>query len=269
MSAPARAALLAAVARRAAERRRAQPLERLEELVAPDSWRRERFLQALHGSAPALIAVCQRRTPSAGALLEEEPRAGTRPARLPLPGPRWFAFVDACRTGGAAALAVVTELDHYGGALEDLQTVAHARLSRLRLDFPLDRGMVLESCLAGADALRIVAADLPGNELRALRECCREFGLAVVLEVQDADELARALPLEPEAVCVPAREPQLLQSIPKGPLRLAAGGIRTAADARRLCEAGAQALLVGEALARAEDPAALLAGMRAALSGLG
>jgi indole-3-glycerol phosphate synthase len=265
MSAFSREALLAAVRRRAAERRRAQPLERLKDLVAPDSWRRERFLQALH--QPAIVAVCQRRAPDGRALLEETARAGTRPARLPLPGPRWFAYVDACRAGGAAALAVVTELDYHGGTLEDLQTVAHARLSRLRLDFPLDEGMVYESCLAGADALRLVAADLDDSGLRTLRECCRELGLAVVLDVRDRAELARALALEPEAICVPARAEQLLQGLAQGPLRLAAGGIATPADVRRLRAAGAQALLVGEALSRAEDPAALLSGLRAALSG--
>jgi indole-3-glycerol phosphate synthase len=265
MSGFSREALLAAVRTRAAERRRAQPLERLKDLVAPDSWRRERFLLAVRKPELALIAVCQRRTPSAGALLEEAPRASTRPARLPLSGPRWFAFVDACRAGGAAALAVVTEQDFHGGVLEDLQTVAHARLPRLRLDFPLDEAMVYESCLAGADALRLVAADLPEGELRALRECCRELGLAVVLEVRDARELALARLLEPEALCVPARDEELLRSLPEGPLRLAAGGIATPEDLRRVRAAGAGAVLIGAALARAQDPAALLLGLRAGL----
>ena len=258
MSEFSRAELLAAVRRRAAERRRAQPLERLKDLVAPDSWRRERFLQALHGPTPALIAVCQRRTPWSGAQLEELARAGTRSARLPLPGPRWFAFVDACRAGGAAALGVVTEQDHFGGTLEDLQTVAHARLSRLRLDFPLDEGMVYESCLGGADALRLVAADLSENELRALRECCRELGLAVLIDVRDATELALAGSLAPEAIGVPASEPQLLPLIPSGSLRIAAGGIASAAQACRLRDAGAQALLIGEALARSAEPASTI-----------
>jgi len=265
MSAFERNALLAAVRRRAAERRRAQPLERLKDLVAPDSWRRERFLVALTRPELAIIAVCQRRTPAAGALLQEAERPGTRPARQPRPGPRWFAYVDACRAGGAAALAVVTEEDFFGGTLEDLATVAHAKLARLRLDFPLDEAMVYESCLAGADALRLSAADVPENELRALRECCRELGLAVVLEVRDASELALASALEPEVLCVPARDTQLLASLPKGPLKLAAGGIAGLEDLRRVRAAGAQAVLVGEALARSSDPATLLSGWRAGL----
>ena len=265
MSGLERKELLAAVRRRADERRRAQPLERLKDLVAPDSWRRERFLQALHSApAPALIAVCRRRAPDSPAQLADELRPGARPARLPLVGPRWFAFVDACRAGGAAALGVVTERDHFGGTLEDLQTVAHARLPRLRLDFPLDEAMVLESCLAGADALRLAAQDHAENELRALRECCREYGLAVVIDVRDADELARALALGPEAVCVPARAPELLGAIPQGTLRLAAGGIATRAGVEGLARAGAQALLVGAALAASEDPAGLLQALRGA-----
>ncbi|MBK7643579.1 MAG: indole-3-glycerol-phosphate synthase TrpC [Planctomycetes bacterium] len=275
MSTFSREALLAAVRARAAERRRAQPLERLEDLVAADSWRRERFLQALTRPELALVPVCARRRPWSEVRLEDAPSAQARPTRTSAPGPRWFAFVDACRAGGAAALGVATEQDYFGGALEDLLTVAHAGRVRLRCDFPLDEAMLLESCLFGADGVRLVAADLADTQLRALRERARVLGLGVWIEVHDERELERALPLEAEALCASARDPrstqlvpgrceELLARMPKGPLRLAGGGISGPEDLRALRAAGAQVALVGEALARACDPAALLRAWREA-----
>ncbi len=276
MSAARLESILASVRQRAAERRARQPLERLRELVVPDSWRRERFLVALEKPGLALIAECKRRAPWSGVLIDEAGRAGTNPVRLPVPGPRWFAHVAACRQGGAALLAVHTEQDHFGCALEDLQTCAHAGLSRLRCDFVLDEGMLLESCLAGADALLLIAALHTGARLVELREQCRELGLAVVLEVRDERELESALALEPELVSVdardlethaldPARVERLLARVPAGVRTLARGGLARLEDLRRVRAAGARAALVGEALLRSDDPARLLAGWKAAL----
>lgn len=271
-------AILESVRRRAAQRRAHQPLERLRELVVPDSWRRERLLLALEQGGFALLAECKRRSPWSGALLEEGNRPGTNPVRLPVPGPRWFAHVSACRQGGAAGLFVHTEQDHYGCALEDLQTVAHAALPRVRCDFVLDEGMLLESCLAGADALCFETLALPDELLRVLRESARELGLGVLLVVRDERELERALALEPEALLVEARDAQhfapelaraegLLARVPRGRFALARGGIGALEDLVRLRAAGARAAVVGEALLRAADPAALLAGWKAGLRG--
>ncbi len=251
--------ILAAVRERAAERRRRQPLERLRDLVQPDSTRRERFVRALARPGLSIIAECKRRSPSAGVLLDGP---GT-------PDARWFALADAYRRGGARALSVLTEQDHFGGSLEDLHSLAHAGLPRLRKDFILDEGMLLEACLFGADAVLLIAAILPDAELRALRECSRALGLAVLLEVHDEPELERALAVEPELVGVNARDlrtlsvdlatvERLLPRVPEGPLKVAESGIHDSADLRRVRAAGADAVLIGETLIRCADPAALL-----------
>jgi indole-3-glycerol phosphate synthase len=268
--------ILADVRRRAAERRARQPLARLQTLVAPDSRRRERFLLALSKPELGFIAECKRRSPSAGVLIEEAARAGTRPVPRPVPGPRWFALASAYKQGGAALLSVLTEEDHFGGSLEDLLTVAHTGLPRLRKDFILDEGMLYEACLFGADAVLLIAAILPDPELRALRELCRELGLAVLLEVHDERELERALAVEPEALGVNARDltsmqvdlatvERLLPRVPAQVLKVAESGIRGLQDLRRVRAAGANAVLIGESLIRAEDPARLLASWREAL----
>ncbi|MBL8863582.1 MAG: hypothetical protein JNK02_16450 [Planctomycetes bacterium] len=270
-------AVLEAVRRRAAARRRMLGLARLEEHVKPDSWRRERVLTAL--SKPELAFVCEvkRTAPWAGVLLAEDddPRRYA-PSRLPRIGPRWQSLAAALRAGGADMLSVATGEDHFGGSLEDLRTVEFTRLPRLRRDYVLDECMVLEGSVYGADAVTLVAAVLDDATLAGLRALAREYGIAVVVEFGDERGLERALAVEPEVVAACPRDPRtlavdrsailrLLPRVPAGPLRAAAGGIRGIEDLRRVRAAGAQVVIVGSALSAAPDPAALLASWRDAL----
>ena len=158
--------IVADVRRRAEQRRAKQPLARLKDVVREDSWRRERFLGAIAREPFALVPVIRRRTPWSGALLEE---TGARPTRVPVPGPRWFAFAQGCLAGGAAALAVTTEEVHFGGSLDDLRAVEFTKLSRVRDDFVVDEAMLWEACLYGADAVLLRAAILDEVQLAGLR----------------------------------------------------------------------------------------------------
>jgi indole-3-glycerol phosphate synthase len=150
----------------------------------------------------------------------------------------------------------------------------------LRKDFVLDEGMLLESCAHGADAVLLLAAALEPRDLRDLRDRARELGLAVLLEVHDERELDRALPLEPELLGVNARDlatfevdlatvERLLPRVPDraAAIRVAESGIRTVDDLRRVRDAGADAVLVGETLVRSGDPAATLRSWKEALRG--
>ena len=133
--------ILEAVREAAAARRRGTSLEELRRAVRAEPARRARFVDALRGAARAdglaLIAECKRRSPSAGALAEEGSLEG-----------RAHAYAG----GGAAALSILTEERHFDGHPADLAAVAGAGLPRLRKDFLLDEGMVLESVDLGADA---------------------------------------------------------------------------------------------------------------------
>lgn len=233
--------------------------------VRPDPCRRRRFLEALAAPGLAFLAECKRRSPSAG------PLASAREADL-LPRARAYA------AGGARALSVLTEEDHFHGSLADLERVAPAGLPRLRKDFLLDEGMILESAAAGADAVLLLACCLADGALAELRVLAGELGLAVLLEVHDARELERALAVEPDCLGVNARDlrsfrvdlavvEELLPRVPPGPLRVAESGIRGPAELVRVRRAGADAVLVGEALMRSPDPAATLRRWREALDG--
>ena len=244
------APIVAAVRARSAERRAEHPLAELRARVAPDPTRGQRFVDALSGPGLAFIAECKRRSPSAGDLSPETD---------------WAARAGAYARGGAAALSVLTERDHFGGALEHLDQVAAAGLPRLCKDFVLDEGMVLEAAAAGAEAVLLLPVILDDARLAELRAAARALGLAALVEVHDERELERALPLAPDALGVNARDltsfevdlatvERLLPLVPAGPVRVAESGLRSLDDLRRVRAAGADAALVGGALMRAPDP---------------
>ena len=277
---PARLApIVAAVARRAEERRRRQPLARLERLVRQDLYRRERTLNAFAVPGFALIAECRRRAPFEDAAEAGDAHGPSGPTAIVRPERHdWFERAAAYAEGGAAALSILTEEDHFGGALSDLRTVEHVRLPRLRKDFVLDEGMVLETMVYGADVLLLLPCVLEADALRRLDALARELGLARLVAVHDERGLALAAELEPELLGVDARDPgtfavdprtieRLVPAIPPGPIRVAEGGLACAADLVRARDAGAGAALVGAALMRAADPAATLRAWRAALDG--
>lgn len=255
--------ILRSVAERAQARREEQPLAGLRAGLAADPGRRARFMQALLSDGLAVIAECKRRSPSVGQLSQEVDLA---------------ARAAGYAAGGAAALSVLTEQDHFSGSPADLAAVAGSGLPRLRKDFILDEGMVLESVAMGADAILLLAVCLPDPLLGELRQCAAEAGLAVLLEVHDELELERALPHMPDALGVNARDLKtfhvdlatvegLLPRVPAGIARVAESGVDGLAALRRVQAAGADAALVGEALMRSADPSATLAGWREALGG--
>jgi indole-3-glycerol phosphate synthase len=246
--------ILASVRARAAARRARTSLGALRRETRPDPARRRRFVSALCGDGLAFLAELKRRSPSAGTI---------RADGDVLERARAYA------AGGAAALSVLTEEDHFSGSPEDLARVAAAGLPRLRKDFLLDEGMVLESIAMGADAILLLAVCLPDPLLGELRSLAGDLGLAVLLEVHDERELERAIAVEPDCIGVNARDlasfrvdlatsERILPVIPESFVRVAESGLSTLDGLRRVRRAGADAALVGEALMRAEDPGALL-----------
>jgi indole-3-glycerol phosphate synthase len=121
----------------------------------------------------------------------------------------------------------------------------------------------------GADAVLLIVAALDDARLRDLHAHARGRGLAVLVEVHDAAELDRALAIDPEIVGINARDlstfsedlstgERMIATIPPGTVAVAESAIRSVDDARRMADAGFDAVLVGEALVRAGDPAALV-----------
>ena len=240
-----------------AERRAALPDRELEARAAAAP-RPRPFEAALSpsGGPIRIVAEVKRKSPSAGPI-DPDLCAPSQARRY--------------AGAGAAALSVLTDGPGFSGSLEDLSAArAAVDLPLLRKDFVLDRYQLLEARAAGADAVLLIVAALAPDVLRRLLEDCAALELSALVEVHDPAEAETALlagarlvgvnnrDLRTFAVDLSASE-RILPALPGRVKSVAESGIRTAADVRRLRRVGAANLLVGEALVRALDPAALLA----------
>jgi indole-3-glycerol phosphate synthase len=213
------------------------------------------FAGALRTGGLSCIAEIKRRSPSKGDL---------DPALQPdLVAKEYVA-------GGAACLSVLTDADFFGGSANDLAAARHASgLPVLRKDFTVQAADVVDARLIGADAVLLIVAALDDHELVTCAALAERLGLAALVEVHDDEELDRALAAGSRIVGVNQRDLRtfgvdreracaLAARIPPEVIAIAESGIRGAGDARRLAEAGYDAILVGETLVRAEDRVAQL-----------
>lgn len=200
----------------------------------------------------AVIAEMKRRSPSGGVL-----RADLAPAVLA----RGYAGA------GAAAISVLTDAPDFGGSLEDLAAVRGAvSLPLLRKDFVVDPVQVAEARVAGADWVLLIVALLDGALLDDCLAAVERAHAHCIVEVHDESEVARAVAAGAECVGVNNRDlrtlrtdlatfPRLRAQVPADTVCVSESGIRGPADAARLVADGADAVLLGEALLRAADPA--------------
>ena len=213
----------------------------------------------------ALIAEVKRASPSRGVL-----RAHF--------DPRLLAALYAAH--GAAAISVLTDAPFFQGDLAHL-TAIRALLRRydamtlrrydavplLRKDFIIDPYQAYEARAAGADAVLLIATVLDDGELAGMLTLTHALGMAALVEVHSAEELARVRPLQPALIGINNRDLRdfrvdldtcltLRAQVPPGVCCVAESGIHTPADVARLRGAGMDAMLVGEALLSAPDVAA-------------
>lgn len=217
------------------------------------------FAQSLAQPGLSVIAEVKRRSPSKGPI---DPSLN--------PG----ALAAAYERGGAAAVSVLTEADHFGALPGDLATVRGAvALPVLRKDFVLHPAQVWETRAMGADAVLLIAAVLSDAELAAAMDTARESGLDALVEVHDANEARRVADLGAALVGVNNRNLQtfavdvstaesLRRLLPDGCIAVAESGIDSADTASRMAAAGYDAVLVGEAAVRHSDPATFVASLR-------
>jgi indole-3-glycerol phosphate synthase len=183
----------------------------------------------------------------------------------------------AYEAGGAGALSVLTDGPYFGGAVADLQAAREAtELPVLRKDFTIDPIQVYEARAIGADAVLLICAALPDDGVLAdLHALASDLGMTALVEAHDAAEIERALAIGARIVGVNSRDlatfhedlagaAGLAAGIPSDVVAVAESSIRSTADAQRMGEAGFDAILVGEALVRADDPVALMRELAAA-----
>ncbi|CAN5531388.1 indole-3-glycerol phosphate synthase TrpC [soil metagenome] len=183
------------------------------------------------------------------------------------------------QTGGASAISVLTEQRRFLGSLADLHAVRDAvDVPVLRKDFIADPYQVLEARAAGADLVLLIVAALEQSQLAELHELIRQLGMTALVETHSAEEVERALDVGASVVGVNARDlgtfeldrelfGTLAGSIPSGVIRIAESAVKEPADVAHYRAAGADVVLVGEALVTEGDPVAALESFLAAGKG--
>ncbi len=215
-------------------------------------------LDALAALAPAdrvkIIAEIKRSSPSRGPL-----------ASIPDPAD----LARAYQSGGASAISVLTEGRRFGGSLSDLEAVrAAVSLPVLRKDFVAEEYQVLEARAAGADLVLLIVAALDQPRLERLFGFISELGMTPLVEAHSADELDRAVALGAPLIGVNARDlstfeldkdlfGRLAERLPDGVIKVAESAVLTPADVAHYRAAGADVVLIGEALVTG-DPVATL-----------
>ena len=246
------------VLRRAAER----PLDEVRAAAAAAPPPRD-FRRALAGPAPRLIAEIKRVSPAKGAL---------NPDLSPASMARTYA------AAGAHALSVLTDEEFFKGSDADLvEARAAVELPVLRKDFVVSPYQVYEARALGADAVLLIVALLEPQQLVELHLLAAELGLAALVEVHSPHEVEPALAAGAVLVGINNRDLTTFQVdlaateavrplLPPTVTVVSESGIATADDVRRALAAGASAILVGEALVTAPDPAARLAELLGAVA---
>jgi indole-3-glycerol phosphate synthase len=213
--------------------------------------REARFRRELLVRPTAIIAEFKRHSPSAGDI---------QPGADPLDVARVY------EAGGAAAMSVLTEPEHFKGSLDDLRRVAAGvKLPLLRKDFMVDRHQVYEAAIAGAEAVLVIIAGLTDADALKLLDAAHNVHLDALVEVHTAEELQRAAVLGATLIGVNNRNLKTLkvdletslhlaELAPADATLVAESGLRTRADIERLQTAGYKAFLIGETLMRSGDP---------------
>lgn len=207
----------------------------------------------------AVISEIKRRSPSKGDLA-----IGLDAAEL----------AQQYERGGAACLSVLTDVDYFGGSVEDLLVArAACSLPILRKDFTVSARDVCDARIMGADCVLLIAAALDQAELESFLKLAHAIGFDALVEIHDETELDRAIAAGADLIGVNQRDlvtfavdteraVRMAPQMPPGVVRVAESGITGPADAALLAEAGYHAVLVGEHLVTSGAPEEGVAALR-------
>lgn len=227
---------------------RREPLSKLDELISVSA-------KAITPNFPldsmSVIAEIKRSSPSKGDLAEI-----LNPSQL----------ADTYQRAGASAISVLTEGRRFKGSIKDLSDVrSSTTLPILRKDFMVDEYQFFEARAYGADMVLLIVAAISKSQLRDYYALATELGMSTLVEIHTEQELEDAMEIEPAIIGVNSRNlktlevdpqvfSQLLPRIPDGLIKVAESGIANRSQVIAAESAGANVILVGEALVKAGDP---------------
>ncbi len=237
----------------------AKPLDKLREEAYAQTDPRDfvgNLLRKTEADKPAVIAEIKKASPSKGVIRED-----FKPAQI----------AKSYEKGGAACLSVLTDEQYFQGSAQYLKEArAACKLPVLRKDFMIDPYQVYEARAMGADCILLIVAALELKQMHVLEEVSHDLGMAVLVEVHNADELELALQLETPLIGINNRNLRtfdvtlqttldLLKVLPEDRFVVTESGIFTPEDVALMRSNNVHAFLVGEAFMRQPDPGAELA----------
>lgn len=220
------------------------------------------FEAALRKSGMSFICECKKASPSKGLIVPD------------------FRYLETAReyeAAGADCISVLTEPTRFLGSDAYLEEIASAvSVPCLRKDFTVDEYMIYESKLLGAKAVLLICSILTEKQLREYMDICRELGISALVEAHDEAEIKTAVLAGASIIGVNNRNlkdftvdtensGRMRELVPDNIVFVSESGVRTAEDVERLREIGADAVLIGETLMRAENKKAKLAELRGVL----
>ncbi len=203
-----------------------------------------------------VIAEFKQASPSAGSIADRDPAAQVK------------LYADA----GASAVSVLTEPSRFGGSFDDLeQAVQAVSIPILMKDFVVDTAQIRMAACLGARGVLLIARCLSDSQLDDLASACRGYGLSALVECHDADEVSRAVEIPDAVIGINNRDldtfeihrdlaPRLLREVPEERVVVAESGYLKPEDVAEL-RGMANAVLVGSALMKHDDPAAFIRGV--------
>ena len=207
--------------------------------------------RALRGSSVCVLAEVKRRSPSKGTIAVGLDAVGQ---------------ATCYKHGGAAGVSILTEPNHFGGSVEDLEAVrTRVALPILKKDFHVEVIQLVEARVVGASAALLIARALPPDRLIALVDEGRALGLELLVEIRDEEELETAIASKATMIGVNNRDletliidpttcDRLIPKIPPEIVAVAESGVQSRADVERYAAIGADAVLVGSVLSASPDP---------------
>ena len=248
--------------KRVAEAKTKLPLVQLKAQTAELKKGNFAFEKDIKKQGISFICECKKASPSKGLIASDFP---------------YLQIAKEYEAAGADCISVLTEPKWFLGSDAYLREIAsNVSIPCLRKDFTVDEYMIYEAKLLGASAVLLICSILSDSQIRDYIELCDELGLSALVEAHDEAEIGVALKAGARIIGVNNRNlkdfsvdtdnsRRLRALIPGEVLFVAESGVKDASDVAKLCEIGADAVLIGETLMRAEDKKAKLAELRGIL----